>query len=237
MTFTDEQMATWTDLELDVCELSKLIAFNLHQGINRIGIAKALFEELCEIVAPVPVAEIVAITNKIGVEDYAAGWIVKAWSTANGFNYVTLEFETATVNAGAGEGMEYRRSKKTWGNLVFISETTVDGEQIRFGLKENNPIRLKQTTRNEVKNFFSPSLVNNAMRMKKGDFVESVDPAERHRVERIAGRDLAELWRAIRQGDAALVAHLSRIPSAKREEKRKRGMYVAPAPQLDLFAA
>lgn len=211
--------------------------------------AKELYADLKAMISDMPHDDIVAIVNKIGVTHTSAGWAVKAWCDNHGIKSSIIEFETAGCIASPGETLNYRRSKKTWGNLASISDDDLAADRAKLGgeaslrmhfwLKDNNPIRLKQTTRNELKIILGSKAVSSAMRSKKSEFIEEVGKYEAARIERITGMPIGNIWSAIRNGDKALVDRLGRIPSSNREQMRRRGMFVAEKYDLqqDLFAA
>jgi len=231
----------------EIVHISGLI--HAHVSFGQFGTAKIIYKELLFYVEELSHDDMVSLINKVGVTDHRAGWIGKAWCESHHIKHATLEFHTASCTVDSiGQAFEYRRGKKTWGDLVGITEyqwqdpatlrqITEDILRINFSLKENNPIRLKQTTRNEVKLLIGSKLVNSAMASKKGEFVSEVGPYEAARIQRVTGLPIGQLWSAIKKGDQNLVDRLSLIPNSKREQMRKRGMFVAPhyEPQLTLF--
>jgi len=216
------------------------------------GTGKEIFEDLVLFCEEIGHAEMVALVNQTGVTDHRAGWIAKAWCVAHGIKQGEIEFETAgCIPDSIGAAFDLRRNKKTWGALVAIRPASQNGPirkaasplqgdaalRMAFYLKAENPIRLKQTTRNEVKLLIGPKAVSTAMTSKKGEFIAEIGPHEAARLERITGLPIGKLWGAIKNGDKALVDRLSLIPNKQREQMRKRGMYVADhyEPQLKLF--
>jgi len=218
-----------------------------HLKFGNYSAAKNLYADLRFMIEDMSHGEMVALVNQIGVTHPSAGWLAKGWCENNGIKNSVVEFETAGCIASPGETFGYRRSKKTWGSLVSISSdihaaarVSAGGEEslrMKFWLKDNNPIRLKQTTRNELKIILGSQLVNSAMQSKKDSFIEEVGKHEAARIERITGMPIGNIWRAIKNGNQSLVDRLGRIPSNTREQMRRRGMFVADNSQLDLFAA
>ena len=230
-----------------ILTLGKMI--HAHLRFGNYTAAKELYADLRLLIEEMSHDEMVTMVNDFGVTHPSAGWLAKGWCDNNGIKNVIVEFETAGCIATPGEILNYRRSKKTWGNLVSISNddqaavrASFRGEnalRMQFWLKASNPIRLKQTTRNELKLLLGPSAVSSAMRNRKGEFIQEICKHEAARIEHITGYTIGEIWSAIRNGSNDLVERLSHIPSRKREDMRKRGMFVSdsPHPQLDLFAA
>lgn len=222
---------------------------NAQLGMGKYNTAKLLYADLKFLIKELTHDEIVTFVNQIGVTHESAGWLAKGWCENNGINNSVIEFETAGCIASPGETFHYRRSKKTWGNLVSIKNDEFAGERtksggedalrMKFWLNENNPIRLKQTTRNELKIILGSKVVAEAMRSKKKEFIKEIGKHDAARVERITGLPIGDIWSAIKNGNKSLVEHLGRMPSSNREQMRRRGMFVsdAPHPQMDLFAA
>lgn len=193
-----------------------------------------------------PHDEMIALVNEAGLTTAQAAMIARAWSLEHGFLVTFLEFESAFCGGGhPGEILSYRQTKNTWGRLVAIHDSTgrpsgARGEgrlRLWFTLKENNSLRLKQQTRNELKAVLGRDhrlLVNDALRSSKRDFLEQLTPGDAGHILRSAKLSPDAFWRSVKNGDAELVARLGLIPSDDRERMRKRGMYVAPSLQLAL---
>lgn len=221
---------------------------HVHLLFGNYNNAKMEYAHLKQLIGGLSHDAMVRLVNLVGVIESAAGWIAKGWSENNGLRDTIVEFETAECFATVGESFDYRRGKKTWGDLVSITNDDLAAERFQVGgekalrmaffLKENNTIRCKQTTRNEVRAIFGSALVTDAMRSNKGAFIKELSPADKLRIEQLAGLSAGELWTAVKKGDRELVNRLMRIPSAKREQMRRRGMFVADPyePQLQLFA-
>lgn len=235
-------------LENGIVAACELIVVHLIFGEYTLATEK--FNVLTGIMQVVTHDEMVAMVNKHNVTSRISGWIAKSWCKAHGIENSIIEFETAGLIASPGESFQYRRNKKTWGNLESIRLNIDSGplrpgtsgeDQLRmqFWLKTNNPIMLKQMTRNELKIVMGSPMVCEAMRNKKGNFIKGVSTAEIARIERVTGLSIDKVWSSIRNGNKSLVEHLGLRPSNKREQMRLRGMYVADyyEPQLDLFAA
>ena len=225
----DEQIA-----EFGVKKYGELI--DAHLRFGNYNAAKVLYADLKWFIEEIPHDEMVALVNSMGVTHPSAGWLAKAWCENHGIKSADIEFETAGCIAPPGDTLCYRRSKKTWGNLVSISNDLYAAERaqsggeeslrLHFYLKENNPIRQKQTTRNEVKAHFGSKFVNDAMSTNKAEFIKDIGQQEADMVERFTGMPIGKVWSAVRNGSKELVEHLSRIPSTKRDQMRRRGMYV-----------
>lgn len=231
-------------IEKGIVAASKII--HAHLSFGNYAAAKMVYQDLKWFLAELPHDEMVALVNQTGVASKSAGWIVKAWCDLHEIKNPIIEFETAWCIGGPGETMTYRQGKKTWGDLVSIQKDEHAAQRaarrgevslrMAFHLKENNPIRLKQTTRNELKLILGSSAVANAMRSKKEEFIADLGPTEANRVERITGMPVGKIWSSIKSGSQELVDRLGMIPSRKREQMRKSGMFVADHvdPQLDL---
>lgn len=212
--------------------------------------AKEAYADLKELAGSLSYDELIAMANgyKHKLTHPAVGWFMKAWCDSHGIKNSVIEFETAGCRATPGETMNYRRNKQTWGNLVSITNdddavlrrAQMEGEnaiRLSLWLKENNPIRIKQTTRNELKLLMGSKLVSSAMRSKKEDFTKEVGQVEGARIERITGLPIGRIWAAIKNGNNDLVDRLRMIPSSRREQMRKSGMHVGSHydPQLELL--
>lgn len=242
-----EKQEEFEELGIEKAILAAGNLIHAHLGFGNISAARLVYEDLKWFLEELTNDEMVALVNKAGVTTNSAGWIVKAWCDLHGIKSSILEFETAWCIGGPGESMNYREGKKTWGNLVSIQNDEHAAQRVAepgegslrmsFYLKENNPIRLKQTTRNELKLILGSSVVANAMRSKRDEFVADLGPIEAGRVERITGLPIGKIWSSIKSGNQELVDRLGTIPSKKREQMRKSGMFVADhtAPQLSLF--
>jgi hypothetical protein len=241
----DEVDVEEVDIAKGIVAAGKLI--HAHLSFGNISAARLVYEDLKWFLEELPHDEMIALVNETGVTSKTAGWIVKAWCDLHELRNLILEFETAFCIGGPGESMSYREGKKTWGNLVSIkndedaalrtAQPCEGSLRMSFHLKENNPIRLKQTTRNELKLILGSPVVANAMRSKKDEFIADLGPIEAGRVERITGLPIGKIWSSIKSGNQELVHRLGMIPSRKREQMRKSGMFVADhtAPQLSLF--
>lgn len=188
----------------------------------------------------------VSLVNEAGLVTAAAACIARAWVLERGFSEVVLEFDSAVCcGSHPGEVLAYRSTKKTWGRLVAVrdmsgSRVAASGEarmRMWFALKENNPIRIKQQTRNELKVALGRGhsfLVGDALRGSKQAFLDGLSSADSDHI--LSSTQLAPdaFWRAVKNGDAVVSARLGLIPSRDRECMRKRGMYVSAAPQLSL---
>jgi len=233
------------EIEKGIVAAGNLI--HAHLMFGNYTTAKTVYADLEWFMEEVSHGGMVSLVNKTGVISKAAGWIVKAWCDTNGIKNSIIEFETAECIGSPGETMNYRLGKKTWGDLVSVKNDDLAAERaaqpgenalrLGFTLKDNNPIRLKQTTRNELKLILGSAAVASAMRQKKDTFIADLGAYESHRVERITGLQIGKIWSSIKSGNQELVDHLSLIPNTKREQMRKRGMFVAVhvAPQLSLF--
>ncbi len=233
------------EFEQSVIKVGGLIEAHLRFG--NYTAAKTVLEDLQWIMKGFQHDEMVALVNSIDITTKSARWIVQAWSKANGIKYSEIEFETAVCIATCGETLCYREGKKTWGNLVRIikddfaairaAQPDEGAKRMKFVLKENNPIRLKQTTRNELKIVLGSAVVAFGMRSKKDDFIASLSIHERCRVERVTGLSIGRVWAAIRNGSKDLIDRLGAIPSTKRVQMQKNGMFTADhvPPQLSLF--
>ncbi|WP_224962787.1 hypothetical protein [Geomonas subterranea] len=218
-----------------------------HLKFSMISAAKLVYEDLKWFLEEFDHEQMVAIVNKAGVTSESAGWIVKAWCDVHGIKNSVLEFDTAWCVGTPGESMNYRRTKKTWGDLVSVQEdeeapkrlgrTDEGALRMQFYLKPNNPIRLKQTTRNELKLILGSAAVASAMRSRKEEFIAGIDPIEVRRIERVTGLPIGKIWSSIKSGNQELVDRLGTIPNSKRRQMAKRGMFVANhiEPQLALF--
>jgi len=233
------------DIQQEIISAGKLI--HLHLRFDSIRAARLAYEDLKWFLGEIDHKQMVAIVNKAGVTSDSAGWIVKAWCDLHEITNSVIEFETAWCIGSPGESMAYRETKKSWGDLVSVQ---VDEEvpkrqgrtdegvlRMQFYLKLDNPIRLKQTTRNELKLLLGSAAVATAMRSKKEEFIAEIGPFEAKRVERVTGLPIGKIWSAIKNGNQDLVERLGKIPNAKRRQMSKRGMFVADhiEPQMALF--
>lgn len=245
--FPPEEGETEEPFDIEKAIISDGELVHLHLTYECISAARLVYEGLKWLLGEIDHEQMVAIVNKAGVTAKSAGWIVKAWCDLQGISDSVLEFETAWCVGTPGECMTYRTNKKTWGDLVSVQ---IDEEapkrlgrmdegatRMQFYLKPNNPIRLKQTTRNELKLILGSAAVASAMRSKKDEFISEIGPFEAKRVERITNLPIGQIWSAIRNGNQELVERLGMIPSTKRRQMSKRGMFVADhvEPQLALF--
>lgn len=233
------------DIQQEIISAGNLV--HLHLRFASIRAARLAYVDLKWFLGEVDHDQMVAIVNKTGVTSESAGWIVKAWCDLHGINNSVLEFETAWCIGTPGESMAYRETKKTWGDLVSVQvdeeapkrqgRTDERALRMQFYLKPDNPIRLKQTTRNELKLILGSAAVASAMRSRKEDFISELGAFEVKRVERIAGLPIGNVWTAIKNGNQELIDRLGKVPSAKRRQMSKRGMFVADhvEPQLALF--
>lgn len=233
------------DIEKGIIAAGNLI--HAHLSFGNCTTAKTVYADLEWFMEEVSHEEMVTLVNKVGVISKSAGWIVKAWCENSSIKDSIIEFETATCIASPGETTHYRLTKKTWGDLVSITVDDLAAERVaqpgeealrmKFTLKDGNPIRIKQTTRNELKLILGSAAVNMAMRSKKNDFIADLGNFESRRVERITGLPISKIWSSIKSGNQGLIDRLGQIPNTKREQMRKRGMFVAlhVAPQLSLF--
>ena len=241
----DEAGIEEVDIKKGIVAAGNII--HAHLNFGNISAARLVFADLKWFLEELSHDELIALVNETGVTSKSAGWIVKAWCDLHEIKDSIFEFETAWCIGGPGESMNYREGKKTWGNLMSIhideyatQRAAHPGEgslRMSFYLKENNPIRLKQTTRNELKLILGPPVIANAMRSRKDEFISDLGPIEARRVERITGLPIGKIWSSIKSGNQELVDRLGMIPSKKREQMRKSGMFVADhvAPQLSLF--
>jgi hypothetical protein len=194
--------------------------------------------------------EMVALVNNLGVVDPRSSLIAKAWCQFHGVTSPIVEFETAFCwGENVGEVFSFRRGKKTWGAMVGVTSGSGPapvtdarrngdaGLRMYFSMKSNNPIRLRQATRNELKLWLGTKAVAEAMRLKRGEFVASFSRFDAARLERVTGLPLERIWSAIKNGDAELVVRLGMIPNPKREQMARKGMNVAEHvdPQGSLF--
>lgn len=221
--------------QLSIINVGKLIHAYLYMG--HITLAKEAFADLIWIMKEISHDEMIALVNIADVTSHAAGWMAKAWCDAHGLKKVMVEFGTAFCAGTIGATIDYRRGKATWGNLVGISEDSsaeirekIPGEQslrAAFSLKENNPIRLKQTTRNELKIVMGSAAIREAMSSKKDEFIDGLGSYEVKRIEAVTGIPIGKVWSSIRNGNLELVLKLGEMPSKKREQMDKKGMFVA----------
>lgn len=233
------------DIAQGIISAGRLI--QCHLRFSSISAARLVYEDLKWFLVELTHEQMVATVNKAGVTSDSAGWIVKAWCDLHGIKDSVIEFETAWCVGSPGETIAYRETKKTWGDLVSIQEdeeaprrlgrTDEGALRMQFYLKPNNPIRLKQTTRNELKLLLGSAAVASAMRSKKEEFIAEIGPFESKRIERITGLPIGKIWSAIKNGSQDLVERLGKIPNVKRRQMAKRGMFVANhlEPQLALF--
>jgi len=209
--------------------------------------SRLAFESLQWWTRHLPHDDMVEIVNGVGVVGSVAALIVRAWSASHGLSRVVVEFATAVCGgAHTGEIFAYRVSKKTWGDLVAVREDSVqrspivDGDgvlRLWFSLNENNPLRLKQQTRNELKAVLGRDhrgLVDESLRSSKGVFLDRLTPCQSDIIFRLTQLAPGDFWRVVKNGDADVASRLGRIPSADRERMRKRGMYVSASPQMSL---
>jgi hypothetical protein len=210
-------------------------------GLGLYGVASEGYSILVQLVDPLDHDEVVALVNDLGAADHRSGLIAKAWCQARGISSPVVEFETAfSSGEHIGEVFDLRRGKKTWGGLIAIhrdaalqagpADRRLNGDApLRMGsaLKANNPIRLRMATRNELKLWLGAPAVADAMRSRRGEFVTSFSCADAARLERVTGMSLERIWGAIKKGDQGLVDRLGQIPSRKRAEMEKKGMFVS----------
>ena len=193
--------------------------------------AQQEFKELVTMLAGYSLSEMLVMVREEQITSHSTAWLLKAWCRAKEIDHPVWEFETAYAFCGAGEMRNYRLTKKTWGHLINIFDDK-EHDTRTFGpgdghlrifhiMKSNSPIRLRMTTRNELKCFLGNGVVELAMRWKQADFLRFITPADQARAERITGYPIKKLWTSIRNGDEELLKKLGEFHNAKREAMRK----------------
>lgn len=203
--------------------------------------------ELARLVERADLDDIVDAINRLGISSPGAAIIARAYESQRGAVNVMLEFETGGIlSTSIGDALAQRKSKPSFGRLVGIETFPgyATGLQSAIFVASDNPIFIKQATRNELKLMVGSKAVNDAMFYKQGRFREiysgvaagrvsegeAVDYAKiRGKIEKDLGMSLDEFWRTARGGNASLVNRLvDEYPNRKREQIRARGGSVGP---------
>jgi len=196
-----------------------------------IELLKIFFRRLRSAMRDVGEDDIVAICNALGDPcEKPVGWALKAWGDEHCAESIVVEYEKGSIHASdGGEAAAYRRTKKSFGAIKAIYEGPGLGSEtdyICYVMSDDNPIRVKQKTRNELKLATAPDLVNDAVRQTRKDFLSGLKDEDRKTIQRI-GLDAIPFWRAAKYGNDGLADRLGRRPNKKREQWRKAGRAVA----------
>jgi len=148
---------------------------------------------------------------------------------------LAITFETAVVYGQINEGICFAKTKKTWGRplsfrkmhskeLEYIEKALPEQNRLCYILRDSNPIKQKQITRNEYKLLlgkYQHELVNRAMKLnlKKPSrtgcaFLETLVPSEKKTFKDL-GITPGEFWQDIRNGN------INRVRKMAKPDKRR----------------
>ena len=117
---------------------------------------------------------------------------------------VRIDYEQAMAIATIGSGLAATKHKN-WGEGPFIlplePDDPVDGSRIIYAFKPNSLYNRRFHQRRRMKRLLGRQhrkLVEEAKRVTQGRFLEELNEAQRHVIERIFKVDCKEFWRACR---------------------------------------
>jgi hypothetical protein len=136
-------------------------------------------------------------------------------------------FEHAIVYGTIQDAISISRGKKTWGGLIDLQPLKPDDElhpcRITYSLRDTNRLRQKWEFRDNFKLWLGPnrSLVNEAVRLGKKDFLGSLKPEQVEVLRRVLDLAADRFWMLCRNGDSEGPGGIFRF-RRRLEERQKR---------------
>lgn len=147
---------------------------------------------------------------------------------------LAVTFETAVAYGHINEVLCFAHTKKTWGSPVsfrklhseeteYLKVALEEPDRLSYILRDSNPIKQKQITRNEYKLIFGADMVNRAMQnnLKSGKtpFVNSLSCDEMSLLS-THGMSSTAFWRDVRNGNIEWAMRIA-VPDKKRNCQKK----------------
>lgn len=147
---------------------------------------------------------------------------------------LAVTFDTAVAYGKITELLCFAKTKKTWGapvsfrklhseELEYLKRALDEPDRVSYMLRDTNPIKQKQITRNEYKLIFGADMVNRAMRynLKKGSpsFMDSVTKEEAKLLKKHSMTP-GEFWRDVRNGNTDQARRMA-VPDKRRNCQKK----------------
>lgn len=180
---------------------------------------------------------------------------MQGYQQAMGYKTIGLEFEDgAIMGSQAGDMLTQRRNKPRMGKFTaLVSVPDRGATRMEFSFARNNPIYIRQATRNELKAALGPGharIVAKAMdysleewllssprqRAQKQEAPEiyAAQAEQMYKAHQLIQKKLglmpAQFWRAVRLGDLALVNHLAQLHNPERQKRLSAGQSMGPIP-------